>query len=150
MDDRLLEPPSKIATAVAGRNRILWLAVRIVARALDTDVEMVVVPIHGPHLVEPGAIAACLATHRLLDGCIDEDALDRWFFGGRLDDGRMAGCPCLRVYVKPTLGDHHGCRHFLAFGAREFAIRHWGEPNIGIKPDLVTRVTGEHRAAARL
>ena len=52
------------------------LAIGAVGRAVDAHVEMIVVPPIGPHLVQPGAVAAGLAAQRLLDRGVDEDALD--------------------------------------------------------------------------
>jgi hypothetical protein len=39
---------------------------------------------------------------------------------------------------------------FLALLRRENSIRHWGEPDVHVKPDLMARMTSEHRSATRL
>ena len=86
MQDRIGEPMIEIlAAAFTLRHRILRPAIGAVGRALDADVEMVVVSVIGPHLVEPASIIAGLAAQRLLDGGVDEDALDDRVLGGRLD-----------------------------------------------------------------
>ena len=78
MQDRVGEPMIEILAAdFSRRHRILRLAVGAVGRTSDTDVEMIVVPVIGPHLVEPASIIAGLAAQRLLDGGVDEDALDK-------------------------------------------------------------------------
>ena len=68
----------------------------------------------------------------------------------RLDHGEMAGRPDLRIDVLLVGGDHVGRGHLLALLARERRSRHRGEPDVGIEPDLVAAVAGEHRPAARL
>src|SRR5215470_8198298 len=62
MQHRVGEPPVEIlAATVAGGYRLLRLAVRAVRRAVDADMEMIIVLPILPHLVEPGAIVAGLA-----------------------------------------------------------------------------------------
>ena len=104
----------------------------------------------GTHFVQPRAIAARLAAERLLDRRIDKNALDLRVFGRRLDDGVMGRCPDIRVDVLAVGADHHGGRHFFALGRSQFAIGHRREPDVGIEPDLVAGVPGDHRPAARL
>src|SRR3974390_2021995 len=100
MDDRVAEPKvERMAAAVAGRRRVLRLAVRAVARTEETDVEMVVVAVPGPHLGEPCAVGAGVAAQRLLDRRVDEDALDVRTLGRRLDDGGMRRRPDSRNVV---------------------------------------------------
>jgi hypothetical protein len=81
------------------RHWILWLAIGTAGRALDADVEMVVVPVIGPHLVEPASVIAGRAAQRLLDGGVDEDALDDRVLGGCLDDLRVRRRPHFGVDV---------------------------------------------------
>jgi hypothetical protein len=111
---------------------------------------MVVVPVIGPHLVKPASIIAGLAVQRLLDGGVDEDALDHRVPGGRLYDLRMRRRPQLGIDVLAVGGDHHGRRHLLALPPAELAIGHRSKPDVGVEADLMAVVAGEHRAAAGL
>src|SRR5262249_3349470 len=149
MDDRLLEPLLEIAATVAGRNRILRLAVGIVGWAFDPNVEVVVVAVHGAHLVEPSAVALGVTTECLLDRRVDKNPLHFRRLSRGLDHFEMSGCPNLRIDVGPALSHDHGGRHVLALGAGEFAVRHGREPDIGMGPDLMAGMAREHRAAAR-
>src|SRR5690349_24984632 len=94
MQHRVGEPPVEIlAAAITCRHWLLRLAVRAVRRAVDADMEMIVVLPILPHLVEPGAIVTGLAAERLLDRRIDEDALDLGLLGSRLDQRRVRRRP---------------------------------------------------------
>src|ERR1700678_12066 len=68
-------PGERLVAAVARRDRVLRLAAGIAGGAFDADMEMVIVPPIGAHLVHPGLAPRGLA-ERLLDRRIDEDALD--------------------------------------------------------------------------
>src|SRR2546428_715778 len=70
--------------------------------------------------------------------------------GGSLDHVEMRRRPDIGIDVRAVFGDHHGGRHLLTLGARQFALGHRSEPDIGIQPDLMTRVAGAHGTAARL
>ena len=39
---------------------------------------------------------------------------------------------------------------FLALGRRQSAVRHRRQPDVGVEPDLVRGMAGQHRPAARL
>ena len=45
--------------------------------------------------------------------------------------------PDLRIDVHPVVGDDLGRRHFLALLARQFAVRHRCQPDVGVEPDLM-------------
>ena len=53
-------------------------------RTADAHVEMIVVPDHRAHLVQPGAVAFDVAAQRLLDRRVDEHALDLRVLRGHL------------------------------------------------------------------
>jgi hypothetical protein len=69
MNGGIFEPETEVASGapVARGHRILRFAVRAVVRAFDPDMEVVVVAVHGAHLVEPRTIAPGFATECLLD-----------------------------------------------------------------------------------
>ncbi len=62
----------------------------------------------------------------------------------------LRGRPTRPVDREPVLGHHVDRRHGLAFFSGERAVRHRGEPDVGVEADLVGGVAGQHRAAARL
>src|SRR5204862_6016195 len=98
MQHRVTEPVGEVAAAVA---RIGWrrlrLAAGITGRALDADVEVIVVTVHRPDLPQPAAVVAGIAAERLLDRGIDEDALDLRILRGGLDHFRVAFGPNPRI-----------------------------------------------------
>ena len=51
---------------------------------------------------------------------------------------------------EPVLAHHVDRRHGLAFFPRKRAVRHRGQPDVGVEADLMGGVAGQHRAAARL
>ena len=62
-------------------------------------------------------------------------------------------CACVQTFgidVEPVVSHRHGGRHEFALFARKLAIGHRREPDVGIEPDLMAGVAGQHRAAARL
>ena len=58
--------------------------------------------------------------------------------------------PDRRIDIHPILCDNICCRDVVPLGRAEPPIRHWRQPNIGIEPDLVRAMAGQHRSAARL
>ena len=58
--------------------------------------------------------------------------------------------PDVGVDVLAVRRHHHGGRHFFALAPGQLAVGHRGQPDIGIEADLMARMAGEHRAAARL
>ena len=62
----------------------------------------------------------------------------------------MARRPDVRIDVEPVAAHHHDRRHFLALVARQPPVRHRRQPDVGVEPDLMAGMSGEHRAAARL
>src|SRR5262249_43176963 len=97
--------------------------------------KMVIVPPPGTYLLQPRAIVAGVATERLLDRRIDEDAFDLWILGGRLDERRMLRRPDRWIDVALVRRNHVCCRHFLAFLPGQFPIRHGRQPDVGVEPN---------------
>ena len=118
-------------------------------RAADADVEMIVMPPIGAHLVHP-RFARVFLTQRLLDRGVDEDALDLGFFRRGFDDARLALGPMGGIDAEPVGAHHIDGRHLLPVLAGERLIGHWGQPDVGVEPDLVRSVASHHRPAARL
>ena len=79
---------SDLSQPSPGGDRVLRLALVLALRATDADVEMVVMPPIGAHLVHP-RFARVFFTQRLLDRGVDEDALDLGFFRRGFDDRRL-------------------------------------------------------------
>src|SRR5262245_2773806 len=100
MEHRVAEPPVEVlATAVARGHRRLSLALRTVGRALDANVEVIVVLPIWPYLAQPRAVVAGLAAQRLLDGGIHEDTVDLGLFRRRLDQRRVRRRPDVGIDV---------------------------------------------------
>src|SRR5258706_3922531 len=76
--------------------------------------------------------------------------LDLGVGGGALDQPDLARRPDRRVDGKVVGPEHGSCREVIALLVAEPVARHRREPDVGIEPDLMTRVAGQHRAAARL
>ena len=66
-----------------------------------------------------------------------------------LDDAGLRRRP-MRRDRKPVLAHHVDRRHCLAFLPGGRAVRHRGQPDVGVEADLMGGVAGQHRAAARL
>ncbi len=111
---------------------------------------MIVVAVHRADLVQPRAVAGDVAAQRLLDRRIDQHALDLRVLRGGLVERDVRRRPDLRIDVLPVVGDHVGRHHLLALLAGQLAVRHRREPDVGVEPDLMAPVAGQHRAAARL
>src|ERR1700736_1132238 len=73
-----------------------------------------------------------------------------WVFRRRPDDREMIRRPFRRIDVKPVWPHHVDRRHFLTLQARQVAVWHRREPNIGVETDLMRAVPREHRPAAWL
>ncbi len=114
--------------------------------------EMIVVVPPGPDLAEPGALLARLGgllAERLLDGRMHENARHLRVGGGALDELHMEQCERRRIDGERVL--EHGHRtHVLPLLWGQDVVRHGGEPNVGIEPDLMAGMAGEHRSATRL
>src|SRR5215213_4186405 len=63
MQHRVAEPVGEVASAAAFAFGRFGLAVAFAGagRALDADVEVIVMAVHRPHLLEPVSVAFCLA-----------------------------------------------------------------------------------------
>src|ERR1700733_2399918 len=88
MDHLILEPVSEIVGAEGFALFVIRLALAggAAGRAFDADVEVIVVGIHRPDLGQPAPIALGFAAQRLLDGGVDEDALNARLLRGVADD----------------------------------------------------------------
>ncbi len=147
----LLQPVAQVrAAAVAVGHRVLLLAGVGAVRAADADVEMEVVPPHRPDLREPAPVAPRLPAQRDLDRRVDEDAVHARVARRVADETRVVRRPDVRVHVHPVRPDHVGRRHVLALVAVQALARHRRQPDVGVEPDLVRGVAGEHRPAAGL
>src|SRR5262249_52462870 len=75
-------PPGRVAVPIgeffAAARPICWIGRPLILAALilalDADMEMIVVPVVGAHLGEPGPVAGCPAAQLFLDWRMDEDA----------------------------------------------------------------------------
>jgi hypothetical protein len=66
-----------------------------------------------------------------------------------LDELRVQSSP--KVHIDSEwVRQHRGRHQVLPLGAREEAIGHGCEPNIGVKPDLMALMTGDHRPTTGL
>src|ERR1700716_2167679 len=76
MQHRIREPISQIPSAagLALRRWRLRLAFAAARRALDPDMEVIVVAVHRPHLGQPAAVALGFAAQRFFYRGVDEDA----------------------------------------------------------------------------
>src|SRR5215471_14051831 len=148
---RLGEPVIELrAAAIVRRPRLLRRALGTVGGADDPHVEVIVVPPPRLDLVQPMAVAAGVAAQRLLDRGIDEDAGDLRVLRRGPDQRHVRRRPYLRVDVPAVFGHDHGRRYFFPLLARQLAVGHWREPNVGVEAHLMAGMAGEHRAAARL
>src|SRR6266849_8565944 len=152
VDNRILEPIGQIAGAATFARRWFRLALATAgaSRTFDADMEVVVVAVHRPHLMEPAAVALGFAAKRFLDRGVDEDALHARLLRGRADHREMARGPGARIDVEPVGTHHHDRGRFLALFARQSPVRHRRQPDIGVEAYLVAGVPGQHRTAARL
>src|SRR5262245_20394660 len=111
--------------------------------------EMVVVPPPWSNLTEPGPICASLLTQHPLYGWVHKDPLDLRIGCSTLDQLGVPRSP--KFHVDSGGAFEHRRRHqvFPLF-AREKTVGHGREPNVGVKPDLVARMAGDHRPSTRL
>src|SRR5712671_4251417 len=81
VDSRILEPIGQIAGAATVARRWFGLALASdgARRTFDADMEVVVMAVHRPHLMEPAAVALGFTAQRFLDRGIDEDTLHARF-----------------------------------------------------------------------
>ena len=114
--------------------------------------EMIVVVPPGPDLAEPGPVlahAGRLRAERLLDRGMHEDARDLRVGGGALDQLDVQRREDGGIDAERVL--QHGDRaHVLPLLRGQGVVRHGGQPDIGVEPDLVAGMAGEHGSAARL
>ena len=112
--------------------------------------EMVVVPPPRPDHAQPVAIRTGLAAQRLLDRRVDENARDAGAARGGFEQLAVQRRPGRRVDVVAVGGHDIGGGHVVALAGGKSPVGHRGEPDIGVEPDLMRGVAGQHRAAARL
>src|SRR5262245_31513119 len=137
--------PASIITA----RRFLVLAPFHSGWAFEANVEMVEVAPPGSHLAEPRPVLADLLTEHLLDGGMHEDAADLRVGRRALDQFGVQGSPYGWIDGEGIFQHRRG-GDVLALLRSEDPVRHRREPDVGIEPDLVARVAGDHRTAARL
>src|SRR5690242_10338095 len=99
--------------------------------------EMIVVVPPGSDLSQPGSVIASLLAKFLLDRRVHEDAINLWIRGCTLDELSVEGRPLIRIDGKRVLQHGFGS-HSFPFFEREGVVRHWRQPNIDIKSDLMT------------
>src|SRR5581483_8813647 len=152
MKHLVLEPVGKVGrlTAFILGLRLLALAFRAAGRAKHPDMEMVVVAPPRPDLGQPTAVALGYAAQRLLDCRIDEDALNAGFLCGVPDNQHVTRREHVWIDVEPVVAHHHHRGGLLALFARQSAVRHRRQPDVGIEADLMAGMAGERRSAARL
>src|SRR5437879_8858106 len=110
------EPPVELlAATIASGGRILWLAFTVARWATNAQVEMIIVPVIGTDLFQPGTVGPRLAAQSLLDRRVDQDALDLRLLGRGFDDGAMGRRPHRGDDIAPVRRDHHDGRQLLAF-----------------------------------
>src|SRR6185369_8835893 len=99
VENRILEPVGQIGrlATVASRWFRLALASGGAGRTFDADMEVIVVAVHRPHLVEPAAVALGFAAQRFLDRGVDKDALHALLLRRRADHREMARGPGTRI-----------------------------------------------------
>ena len=86
-EERVRHPPDRVLAAVAGRDRRGIDTAGLAARAVQADVEVVVMAPPRADLAQPVGIAAGRGlAERELDRGGDEDALDARVAGGRLEE----------------------------------------------------------------
>ena len=103
VDNGILEPIGQIGRLAAFARRWFRLALAPggAGRTFDADMEVIVVAVHRPHLMEPAAVALGFAAQRFLDRGIDEDALHARFLRRRADHREMARRPGARIDIEP-------------------------------------------------
>ena len=147
----LREPPGeRLAAAVVGRRRLLPLAAGRTRLAADAHVEMVVMAPERPDLAQPVPVARDRVAELLLDAGVDQDAFDLRVARRPLQQARVRRRPQRVLHQMRLLVDHQRGAHALALRPRQGAVGHRRQPDIGIEPDLVRGMPGQHRAAARL
>src|ERR1700729_3742228 len=121
MDHLILEPVSEIVGAAGFTLFVVRLALASGAarRAFDADVKVIVMTVHWTDLGEPAPVALGFAAQRLLDGRIDEDALDVRLLRGIAADlmagmaGKHRAAARLRHVTDQNAGPAGVLVHFL-------------------------------------
>ena len=152
MEHRIFEPVGEIAgaAALAFRGLRLPLAIAAAGRTPDADMEVIIVAVHRAYLGEPTAIALGFPAQRFLDRGVDENALHAGLLRRGADHREMVWRPGARIDIEPVGAHHHDRGHFLALIARQLPVRHRRQPDVGVEPDLMAGMAGEHGTAARL
>ena len=145
------EPPGELlAATVARRRRSLVMAFVLPGRANEPHVEMIIVTPPRADLGKPGAIRSGLMAQFALDRRVDKNPCDLRLACHCAIHFEVGRVPHRRVDMQPVGRDDLGCGHFVPLGGCKAAVWHWRQPDIGIEPDLVRAVAGQHRPAARL
>src|ERR1700730_2952352 len=140
----------RLAAAIVGIVAGLWLALRVAGRAVEPDVEMLVVTDPHHELVEPGTVAGDGLAEPLLDPLVDEDAVEMGHLGRQLQQGyvllsedAIVDAIVVGAHKRAQPGILPLCRRQRRPG---LAL----EPEIGIEARLVAGMSGDRRTAARL
>src|SRR5439155_18513808 len=112
--------------------------------------KMVIMSPPGANALQPGALGSGLAAQRALDGGVDEDTFDLGPAREGFEQAAVLRPPHRRVDVSAIRRHDIGRRYVVALHRAETALRHRGEPDIGIELDLMRGVPGQHRLAAPL
>src|SRR5690606_22689161 len=145
------EPPGKrLVATFTTRHRILRLAARRTLRATDSDMKMRVMAPERTYLSQPATIALRRVAEFLLDTRMNEDSLDLRVARSAPQHRLVRERPATVVDVERVLAQHGGRTILFALLHRHPLGRHWREPDVRIKTDLVRRMARQHRAAARL
>ena len=98
--------------------------------------EMVVVPPPWSHFAKPGSICAGLVTQHVLDGGVHKYSLNLWIGCSALDQLGVPRSPEFHIDGERVF-EHRRRHQVFPLFAREKTAGHGGEPNIGVKPDLM-------------
>ncbi len=113
---------------------------------------MIVVVPPRTYLPQPRRILADLLgvlAQRLLDRGMHEDARNLRIGGRPPDELHLHGGEDGGIDGERILQHRHR-GHILSLLRGQDAVRHGGEPDIGVEPDLMAGMAGQHRTAARL
>src|SRR3984893_16144460 len=140
----------RLAAAFVGIVAGLRLALRVAGRAVEPDVEMLVVTDPHDELVEPGAIAGDRLAEPLLDPLVDEHTVEMGHLRRQPKQADMLLGEYAVVDAAVIRQDERAQPRGLALGRRQPRAVLALEPDVGVQAGLVTGMTGDGRTAARL
>src|SRR5262245_40068832 len=137
--------------SVASGYRLLCTALRRIGRTSQPDMNVIVVAVPGPHLRHPGVrLIGLHAAQLLLDGGIDQHALDFELLRCGLDESDVLRCPRLRVETLPVRGNQIAGLNRVALLLAQHTVRHRHEPDVDVQAGLMTRMVRYRGPAAWL